>query len=96
MLNYDDFGGCTKTRCIKKAQQWSFASSFPMVSGFTGNIAKFIGIRFAMIFYTTRPACIRGIPRGPPMAGPQHHPIRLVPQEEGGGLTNREAEGNTV
>jgi len=83
MLNYNDLRGYMKTECIKRVQQWSFASSFPMVSGFTGNIAKFIGVRFAMIFYTTRPACVRDTPRGPPMAGPQHHPIRLIPQDEG-------------
>lgn len=46
---------------------------------FTGNIAKFIGLRFAMIFYASRPV----VGAGPPMAGPSTSPHTFGPRARG-------------
>ena len=41
----------------------------------SGNIAKFIGLRFAMIFYASRPV----VRAGPPMEGPRTSPHTFGP-----------------
>lgn len=46
---------------------------------FTGNIVKFIGLRFAMIFYASRPV----VGAGPPMAGPSTSPHTFGPRARG-------------
>lgn len=73
-------------------EEWPFAFLFSPVSSFTGNIAKFIGLRFAMIFYASRPVILAG----PTHGGPRRHPIRLgrvqevrAPEQASNGL-----EGN--
>lgn len=82
--------------------RWRFASSFPPASGFTGNIAKFIGVRFAMIFYAMGPVRARAHTAGPTHGGAPTPPHTFGAVEEERvarpreGEAGREAEGNAI
>lgn len=66
-----------------------FFAYFSTGRSFTGNIAKFIGLRFAMIFYASRPV----VGAGPPMAGPSTSPHTFGPRGRGTEQASKEAEG---
>lgn len=72
-----------------RGEPFLFFSSFSTGRSFTGNIAKFIGLRFAMIFYASRPV----VGAGPPMAGPSTSPHTFGPRGRGTEQASKEAEG---
>lgn len=70
-IDYDNLGGYTKTVATwARIQCGHLHPHFHWLSGFTGNIAKLIGIRYAMIFYTTRSAHTLGATHGGAPAPP--------------------------